>query len=307
MKPRIDRRFVRCLQVVLTASSDATIRIFSATTGINPRTLIGHKRAVTSTVILGVGRNILSGSKDGSIKLWDVGAGKCVSTMHTKGFSGVETIAVGEGASALRESIRRQSGLGDGNNSSFLSEEDFVPRTLAGELQEDTADKLVFTGLSSSNGLLTVFDLASKKTVIETFPHIPPSASVPEDRRGGAIHAIAYDPESHLLASASAKGVVVVRDLSTMSADGESKSMRIFSRNQAIVNDLAFVKTMSGVDLIVTPASGLPFRVSMLESDSVKVVEEYAGWEAVPVNSVAVGAGEGNIWVAGGEGGIRQY
>jgi proteasomal ATPase-associated factor 1 len=228
--------------------------------------------------------------------------------MHTKGFSGVETIAVGEGASALRESIRQQqSGLGDGNNSSFLAEEDFEPRTLAGELQEDTADKLVFTGLSSSNGLLAVFDLASKKTVIETFPHIPPSASVPEDRRGGAIHAIAYDPESHLLASASAKGVVVVRDLSTMSADGESKSMRIFSRNQAIINDLAFVKTTSGVDLIVTPASGLPFRVSMLESDSVKVVEEYAGWEAVPVNSVAVGAGEGNIWVAGGEGGIRQY
>ena len=297
------------LQVVLTASSDATIRVFSSTSGINPRTLTGHKRAVTTTAILGVGRNILSGSKDGSIKLWDVGAGKCISTVYNKSFLGVETIAIGPGARALRESIRKRESGPESDTAGILpAEADFEPRTLAGELAEDTADKLVIAGLSSGNGLLAIFDLASKKPIIETFPHVPKTAAVPGDRQSGMIHAVAYDPETRLLASASAKGIIVVRDIGTMSGSGDCVNTWVFSRNQAIVNDLAFIKTSSGVDLVVTPASGLPFRADLSAQDgSVQVIEEYAGWDAVPVNSVVVGTGEGNIWMAGGEGGLRQY
>lgn len=229
--------------------------------------------------------------------------------MHNKSFVGVEAIAVGNGARALRDSIRKeQSGAEGGGGATLPEEAEFESRTLTGELVEDTADKLVFAGLSSGSGNLAVFDLASKRPIIETFPHIPASASVPDDRRGGAIHAIAYDPETKLLASASAKGIIVIRDMSTMSASGESKNMRIFSRNQAIVNDLAFVRTNDGVDLVVAPSSGLPFRATLFASDgSVQISEELAGWDAVPVNSVAIGAGEGNIWVAGGEGGLRQF
>ena len=61
--------------MVLTASSDLSVRIFGAADGINPRTLKGHTRAVTALAIIGVGRQVLSGSKDGSVRLWDVSSG----------------------------------------------------------------------------------------------------------------------------------------------------------------------------------------------------------------------------------------
>jgi proteasomal ATPase-associated factor 1 len=289
------------LQVVLTASSDATIRIFSSSTGVNPRTLIGHKRAVTSTAILGVGRNVLSGSKDGSIKLWDVSAGKCVSTMYNKGFVGFEKICQGKSAEKIRELAKR---VETGDN-----DEDYAPRTLEGEIPTDTADKIVFAGLSSGSGLLSAFDLASKKPIFPSFSHIPTSTSVTTNRQGGAIYALAYQPDDHLLASGSAKGIVVVRD-TRMISNEKNQALHVFSRSEASINDLTFLKTQRGPELVVAPASGMPYRASLPMSDSygdVRIVEEFAGWEAVAINSIAVGNGEGNIWVGGSDAGLRRY
>ncbi|TYJ55340.1 hypothetical protein B9479_003954 [Cryptococcus floricola] len=62
-------------EVILTASSDLSLRIFGLT-GVNPRTFRGHTRAITSSLIIGVGKNVLSGSKDGTVRLWDVAQGK---------------------------------------------------------------------------------------------------------------------------------------------------------------------------------------------------------------------------------------
>ena len=298
-------------QVVLTASSDATVRIFSSSSGVNPRTLTGHKRAVTSVAILGIGKNVLSGSKDGSLKLWDVGAGKCISTMYNKSFVGVEAIAMGQDATSFRGAIRSRLVVTQPESESDLPPEgNFEHKHMDGEVDEDTRDKIAFAGLSSGSGLLAAFDLGSKRPIIEAFPHIPAAASsIPAERRGGAIHAVAYDSKKRLLASGSAKGVVVIRNTRTMTVKGDSSDFRIFSRSQAAITSLTFVTTEAGVDLVVTTASGLPYRVKISPdgSEPVSVLEEYAGWEAVPVNSVAVGSGEGNVWLAGGEGGVRRY
>jgi proteasomal ATPase-associated factor 1 len=254
---------------------------------------------------------VLSGSKDGSIKLWDVAAGKCISTMFNRNFVGVEKIVLVDDADALRGTIRNQDALSELEEAEILPPEDnFKHKHMQGEIDDDTKGKVVFAGLSSGLGLLAAFDLSSKRSIIESFHHVPASASgIPSDRKGGAIRAIAYDSKRHLLASGSAKGIVAVRDTRKMNSKGDGPSIRIFARNQAAINALAFAPSESGSDLIVTPASGMPFRVNIPVSDdgSIQVVEEYAGWEAVPVNSVAVGSGEGNVWIAGGEGGIRQY
>jgi proteasomal ATPase-associated factor 1 len=289
--------------VVLTAAMDATIRIFSAENGINPRTLKGHKRAVTSLDILGVGKNVVSGSKDGSIKLWDVSKGVCLTSIYTEGFAGVEKIKTGKSAKIVRDRLSA-SGSIDGA---------FEPKHTDGEIQSDTGDTLLFAGLSSSAGNLALYDLASKDPILRTFPHIPLSTSslpnYPTAAKGGAIHSIAYDADRYLLASGSARGVVVVRDVRMLDKDG-SGALHVFRRTEAAINDLAFVPSASSsmIDLVLAPESGLPCRlgIPLDGGEPVSCVEEYAGWEPLSIESVSVGR-EGQVWVSGAEGGIRRY
>ncbi|KAJ9095754.1 hypothetical protein QFC19_007467 [Naganishia cerealis] len=286
--------------VVLTASSDSTIRIFSSESGINPRTLKGHKRAVTTLGILGVGKNVVSGSKDGTIKLWDVSKGVCLTSLYTAGFAGVEKIAVGN-----RAQVKSTVGAAG---------DPFQLKHLEGEIAADTHDKTLFAGLSSSSGSLALYDLASKQPIFPSFPHIPTSttsfASFPRSAGGGAIHSIAYDADCFLLASGSAKGVVVVRDVRMLDKDG-SGALHVFRRTEAPINDLAFVKASSStmsIDMVLAPESGLPCRIGIPHGSSelVTCVEEYAGWEPLSIESVSAGR-QGEVWVAGAEGGIRRY
>lgn len=291
----LDARWFPSGEVVLTSSSDATLRIFSAIDGSNPRTLKGHKRAVTSTAILGVGRNVVSGSKDGSVRLWDVSSGKSLASMYTEGFAGVEAIAVDSGAASI--------------HAAQATEPPIAEREVVG----DTRDKLVFAGLSKSAGLISVFDLRSRGAIFSAISHVPQSADVTPSLRGGAIHAIAYDADKHLLASGSSKGVVAIKDIRMLSSDPSSdhSTPRLLMRNQAGINDIKFAQsaTAEGIDLVLAGASGLPCRLHLPSSadESASVVEEYAGWEAVPISSISVGSGTGNVWLAGGEAGLRRY
>ncbi|GAA5988627.1 hypothetical protein JCM10908_003646 [Rhodotorula pacifica] len=75
-----DAAFFPSNEVVLTASSDMILRVFSALDGTSPRTLKSHSKRVTSLHILASptstgphkGRLVLSSSLDGTIRLWDV-------------------------------------------------------------------------------------------------------------------------------------------------------------------------------------------------------------------------------------------
>jgi proteasomal ATPase-associated factor 1 len=275
-------------QVILTSSSDTLLRIFSSTDGSNPRTLKGHKRAVTSTCILGIGRNILSSSKDGSIRLWDVSEGKCVTSMWSEGFTGIEKICIAD-RNVLCEMTQQEK------------------KVLVGESVEDTQDKIVFAALS--NGHFAVYDLASKSPIFGSIPHLPAETlGLPTTAKGGSIYAIAQS--GTLLATGSSKGIIVIRDTKTLSANG-GETLAVFRRTEGSINDLAFVSSKNhGLpDLVIATASGLACRVGFEERQGglkVHVVEEYAGWEPVPIETVVVGQ-DGGVWFAGGEGGIKRY
>ncbi|KAF8625867.1 hypothetical protein AX15_005161 [Amanita polypyramis BW_CC] len=85
-------------QVLLTAGIDFTLTILpadpfpsnteSATQEIKRvspvRTLRSHTRSITSTGIIPPGKNILSSSLDGTVKLWDVPSGEVVSSMISR-------------------------------------------------------------------------------------------------------------------------------------------------------------------------------------------------------------------------------
>ena len=264
---------------------------------------------MTTLDVLGVGRNILSGSKDGSIKLWDVSQGVCLTSLYAEGFAGVEKIVTGRHAKEVRE------GIPTSRDPNALPADDFTPpKHLGGEIPSDTSDKLLFAGLSSSAGTLSLYDLTSKQPILRAFPHIPSSLvsspTYPATAKGGAIYSVAYDPNRYLLASGSAKGTIVIRDVRMLDKDG-SGALHILRRTEAAINDLAFVQPSSDssvVDLVVAPESGLPCRLGIpLDGEQpVTCVEEFAGWEPVSIESIAVGR-DGHVWVSGAEGGIRRY
>lgn len=66
-------RFFPSGKVVLSCSSDMTLRIWCARTGQCPVVLKGHTMAVTDIAFISRGRNVLSTSKDGTVKLWHCG------------------------------------------------------------------------------------------------------------------------------------------------------------------------------------------------------------------------------------------
>lgn len=53
-----------------------SLSVISAVDMSVPRKLKGHSRSVTDTAILERGKNVVSCAKDGTVRLWDVGAGK---------------------------------------------------------------------------------------------------------------------------------------------------------------------------------------------------------------------------------------
>lgn len=88
--------------MILSCSSDLTIRVYASKDGANPRTLKGHTRAVTSTHIIGVGKEVLSASRDGTVRLWNVGEGKETRQWTIEGKRAAESMTVLEGESSLK-------------------------------------------------------------------------------------------------------------------------------------------------------------------------------------------------------------
>jgi U3 small nucleolar RNA-associated protein 13 len=67
---------------VLTASSDATIRLWSVRNGACLKTFSGHSSAVLQAAFISAGTQIMSAGSDGLLKLWTVATGENVSTFE---------------------------------------------------------------------------------------------------------------------------------------------------------------------------------------------------------------------------------
>ena len=243
----------------LTASSDLSIRIWASKDGVNPRTLLGHSRAVTSLYIVGVGKEVLSSSKDGTIRLWEVGSSKQLKRWNLDRIRPVEALIV----------VRDESGR----------------RALGAETEERLVLVLTQVGME-------IWDWSTPSS-----PKGSPRKTL-EWGLGSNLVCAAYSSGLGLLATGHANGIIALR---RMDALEDSKSFR---RNESPIYSLDF----RGKDLYSGTAAGLPCRleVSLGEGIEVKVKEEYAGWEAVGVETWAVGQ-DGSVWCGGGEGGIRRY
>lgn len=123
-------RFFPSGQVILSTSLDMRARVFSALDGSCPRVLEGHTRAVQDCAILGRGREVATGSSDGTVRLWDVGQNTTVATWRAE--AGVSAVSAVQAAASVPES--RQGMLVAGTDAGELKAWDVrePPRTAWG-------------------------------------------------------------------------------------------------------------------------------------------------------------------------------
>ncbi|WWD15715.1 hypothetical protein CI109_100137 [Kwoniella shandongensis] len=258
-------------EVILTASSDLSLRVFGKD-GVNPRTFKGHTRAITSTAILGVGKQLLSGSKDGTIRLWDVGKGVEVKKWTVEGKKGVEAFVVVEDEDGLRA-----LGVQDQERVLVVGTQEGVwvqPFDGEGWWVKDTTEEeghLVCLAYDETSGTI----VTGHTTGIMTVRHVT------------------------TLSKGNAETTTPITTI-----------RRNESPVYSLAFGLPSGSSSESVELYVGTAAGLPCRLSLRRDGgegkyTAKVQEEFAGWEAVGVE--CFGVGKEGVWCAGGEGGLRRY
>jgi proteasomal ATPase-associated factor 1 len=231
---------------------------------------------VTCTAILGVGKQVISGSKDGSVRLWDVGAGEEVQRWETEGRAPVEAVVLLD----LPESL------------------------LDVRVQEGQWGILAFT----QSGGVEMFLPSSTdrkgewRTSLDVEGRV---ASVAYDRASGFL------ATGHMSGIISLRALSSLSPGPT-----EKKgSVALVRRNESPVYSLEWaegdllVGTAAGLPCRLGVRKRQEGTEEQVEAEGGKwevwVKEEMAGWEAVGIEGFAVGP-EG-VWAAGDEGGVRRY
>lgn len=124
-------------KVALTAGLDYQIKIWDVTDGSCPRLFSGHKGRITDLKMVERGRNFISSSADGTVKLWDCGSGNNIATLR-------RSQSIKDGVTALD--------IGVGETSIIQAKSTYEFGTLG---------KNVYAGHES--GVVTIFDLASRE------------------------------------------------------------------------------------------------------------------------------------------------
>lgn len=293
-----DIRFVKFFpsnRVVLSTSSDLTVRIWDPFTGDNPRTLEGHKRAVLTAGIIGPGRTVLSGGADGSVRLWDVAAGEKIRLFGSDRYSAVNCLALEKKA--------------DGGE------------------EEDFAVGLASGGWQKFDIRTAVANVTTQKYAFP--PGKPPSASNLWTQ-GSTAGVTAIDVRGHTVITGTANGIVSVWDTRATSSSSKARGteppkglVTAWRRNNAEVNSLKLFDGQKGLEVLVATQDGLPYRAALetggermdvegAEGEGVwtdaapRVVCEYAGWDCDQTSWIGLDSKE-RVVIAGAEGAVRRY
>ena len=275
-------KFFPSSRVILSSGQDFALTVMSADlpdspsfeSRVNPaRVMRGHSATVTSTAIIGVGRNVVSASLDSKIRLWDVPSGEAFTTLFAK--NPITSMSLGD----------RPLAPPDG-------EESVPPPSMDNREVPETSSKLVFCGLK--NGSFQLLDLGFKNSV-----YISPSSTSP-------LTSIAYSQSSNLLATGSASGIVTIYDTRSLTTPVTS-----FSRMQTGIEDLAFVSRNNGsgdLGLAIATSDGLPYVASVVP-EGPTTSTELVGVDCDAVRHVSVRCHENRMeaWSASDDGIVRRY
>lgn len=282
-----------------------SVRIFSVRENSNPRTLLGHKRAVLCSEIIGRGRQVLTGGADGTVRLWDVSKGTQVTSYSMPRFSAANA------ASFPRPSEELGSVLAVGLASGGVQLVDVrVPPTPAAEVTMETGVEPEFPSLTG----------AGLAPPLEQFPpaHMdpPPSPRVRwagNRRKAGGVSALTWKSSRNQILAGSSQGIFSLIDprmLSSSSSlsDSAAAVVTAWERSDAAVTDIC---TLPADEFLATSSDGLPHRARIPSPEpdahlTPEVLEEYAGWDTLPANCIRMDH-SGRVVVAGSDGYIRRY
>lgn len=281
-------KFLPSSQVLLTSSIDFSLTILSADLPNPPnktaarvlpvRTLRGHTRPISATAIIGAGRNLVSASLDGSVKLWDVPSGEVILSLRTQ--SPVVSMTVADRISTPPD--------GEENVPSATDTRD--PREVP-----EVKEKILICGLK--DGRLEILDLGLRKSVYQS----------PVPQVESPLTTVIYDERHHILATGSEKGLVTVYDARSLNTPLTS-----FARLEAGVNDLTFVDQGEGesrVSVAVATGDGLPFVASVVPEGPI-VTTELVGVDCDAVRHIKSRRntdGRAEVWTASDDCVIRRY
>ncbi|RXK38495.1 hypothetical protein M231_04261 [Tremella mesenterica] len=268
-------------KVILTASSDLSLRIYSDT-GLNPRILRGHTRAITSLHILSVGREVLSASKDGTIRLWHVGESQQVRRWDTQPRTAIEGIVV------IDAPFIRHLGV--------------------------EGDQAIITGLQ--DGELEIFPWSGEGRRIKAMEGVGKLNCISYDGRetvvtghtdGTVILRRLSDLQNGWCMRRNQSPIysLAVRQQQTPRSTPPTSSPLLEVVGKTVNETVEDVEILN---LYIGTAAGLPARLRFewKEGWTVKETDELAGWEAESVESIVI-ASSGEVWCAGGQGCIRRY
>ncbi|KAJ1983840.1 hypothetical protein H4R34_001031 [Dimargaris verticillata] len=202
-------RFFPSGQVVLSAASDWSLKIWSVADGSSPATLIGHHKTVTDTAIIDRGRTVVSASLDGTVRLWECGSSRELTQFQLAEDTG-NTVIASSTVNAVHQ-LALAAPIGTS-----------LAPTDAGGLSSDS--QLCFAATES--GALYGLDLQSgqRAVAITTSTHLGPRT------------AIAVSSRNHCVASGSTDGVVELWDWRNV-----QQPLAAFQRNGAAINDMLFL------------------------------------------------------------------
>ncbi|GAA5994521.1 hypothetical protein JCM5350_004677 [Sporobolomyces pararoseus] len=261
-------------EVVLTASSDMSLRVFSTKDGTCPRHLQGHTKRVTGTHILvggeHKGREVLSSSLDGTLKLWDLSTGQ-----------NTQTWTLPHPISAL-EVISSTEVVGDNVLEGKIA--------LCGHSDGTISKISLFPSEPTNSSVSTTF-----KSSLNT----------------SSIESLSYNPKTRILAAGSRNGIVGLFEISEDSPS-EVDALTAWRRTEgSSINSVEWHAVDDS--LLIASSDGLPYRVSIDRDETsgrieVRLLDEFVGSNCDPCTEIFATA-EGNVWISGGsgDGTLRVY
>ncbi|BGP35971.1 hypothetical protein JCM10296v2_007823 [Rhodotorula toruloides] len=280
-------------EVVLTASSDMTLRVFSATDGSSPRVLKGHTKRVTGLAILRSaspsgphkGREVISSSLDGTIKLWDVPTATATTTWTlSQPVSAMSLIQIGD---EDEQDVRRGKVTLAAQTDGSIAAVDLSSQPVSGI---DPAATIFRASSASSIDALSTLTLHSSDKLV-----------VAVGFRNGTVSVFSV-PLSSLATVADPQQPI----MTWRRTDGSQIYSLRLSQRPATSHPPPFDNSLS---ILVASSDGMAYRAKLsLQAGTVEVAEEFVGPDCEPVTGICEDAA-GWVWIStgGADGSLRVY
>ncbi|KAF8987771.1 WD40-repeat-containing domain protein [Cyathus striatus] len=266
-------KFFPSSRVLLSAGGDFSLSILPAdlpsTQGkIDPvQTMRAHTRSVTSLGIIGVGRNVISTSLDGTVKLWDIPSKSVIGSILCP--AGILCSSTDKNTSPLSSSPEAPAD----------------PREV-----EEVNSTVVYTG--TQNGSFNFVDLASKKPIYTS----PPS--------GVGISSIVYSHSRNLVGTGTERGLVTIYDSRSLSSPLTSFYR---SEGGITGLDFVLHDSGNEGGLGISTADGLPYIANLTPSAGVKGEVVGTDCDPVRHVVRRVVSCREEVWCTGDDGIVRRY